>query len=74
MAKNTRKSGKITKNSLLLFFNYQTESNSNNGWTANYTIGGGNPNDQKYQEKFNKQQLEFLKSFENPIELKNACQ
>ncbi|MBM7418949.1 MULTISPECIES: GLPGLI family protein [Chryseobacterium] len=54
-------------------FNYQTQTN-NDGWTANYTIGGGNPNDKKYQEKFDKQQLEFLKNFENPIELKNDCQ
>lgn len=53
-------------------FNYQTQA-GNDGWTASYTIGGGNPNDKKYQEKFDKQQAVFLKSFENPIELKNDC-
>lgn len=54
-------------------FNYQTQSN-NDAWTANYTIGGGNPNDKKYRENYDTKTREFLKSFENPIELKNDCQ
>ena len=54
-------------------FNYQTQSNTDS-WTANYTIGGGNPNDKKYRENYDTKIREFLKSFENSIELKNDCQ
>ncbi|OCK49829.1 hypothetical protein BA768_08005 [Chryseobacterium sp. CBo1] len=60
------------KNEPSSIFNYQAPA-SNDGWNAAYTIGGGDPNDKKYRESYDKKVKEFLKSFENPIELKNTC-
>lgn len=54
-------------------FNYKTDSDSNDGWMATYTIGGGDPNDKKYRDNYDKKTQEFLKNVENPIELKNDC-
>lgn len=54
-------------------FNYKTDSSSNDGWMATYTIGGGDPNDKKYRDNYDKKTQEFLKNVENPIELKNDC-
>lgn len=54
-------------------FNYQTSSD-NDAWMASYTIGGGDPNDKKYRDNYDKKTKEFLKNVENPIELKNDCQ
>ncbi|WP_265428111.1 GLPGLI family protein [Chryseobacterium sp. YIM B08800] len=54
-------------------FNYKTNSDSNDGWMATYTIGGGDPNDKKYRDNYDKKTKEFLKNVENPIELKNDC-
>lgn len=55
-------------------FNYKTQSNTNNGWMATATIGGGNTDDKKYRDSYDNKIKEFLKSVENPIELKNTCQ
>lgn len=54
-------------------FNYKTDSDSNDGWMATYTIGGGDPNDKKYRDNYDKKIQEFLKNVENLIELKNHC-
>lgn len=54
-------------------FNYKTDSSINDGWMATYTIGGGDPNDKKYRDNYDKKTQEFLKNVENPIELKNDC-
>lgn len=41
-------------------FNYQTPAN-NDPWMNSYTIGGGDPNDQKYRDSYDKKTLDFLK-------------
>ncbi|KQS89362.1 GLPGLI family protein [Chryseobacterium sp. Leaf394] len=46
---------------------------SNDGWMTSMTIGGS-PGDKGFAENFDKKQKEFLKNFENPIELINACE
>lgn len=47
-------------------------SSSNDGWVTNLSVGD-NSKDKGFAENFDKRQKEFLKNFENQIELESAC-